>query len=99
MKNARKITKKTINITAKDIEKGIAGNSESCPIALALKRTFKDIKWISVGYQCVNFYTKGYIMVSYISDTPTDARSFMRKFDKNKNIEPAKLTFHFHSPR
>jgi len=78
--------KKTITVTAKDIQKAtdlIAADgprTECCPIALAAKRVFR--KRVRVSYETITVARHKYF------DLPPHAAHFIEKFDNGLYVEP-----------
>ena len=77
-----------IEVTQKDINKGLPGEYALCPIALAFKRrtNFKQVyvnsKSIEVVYtaQKIN-YDKTYML-------PKKAQTFIKRFDRQESVKP-----------
>ena len=71
--------KYVIKVTAKDIESGKREQSGFCPVALALRRTFrearvwKDELWLGSNRSI---------------PTPRAAASFIERFDDGKKVKP-----------
>lgn len=74
-----KVKEITINVTERDIAKGYAGSSSSCPIAFAARRALKGP--VSVG---TNSLTDGRSRI-YL---PHAAVLFIYRFDRYRPVEP-----------
>jgi hypothetical protein len=82
-----------INVTQRDIERGIPGKSSSCPIARAVKRT----RWgrskltVTVGRFTVRAVSLGAWGASAYK-LPEDAQNFVSEFDRARDVEPFSFT-------
>lgn len=79
----------TINVTKKDILKGVREHACKCPIALAIKRKTK--KLVSVD-NISSIYING---VKYQGDTANDIikiDSFIKRFDDGLSVNPMKIS-------
>lgn len=70
----------TINVTQDDIDHGVRGSSEFCPIARAIKREFPVWTYCSVG--------NSYLSIARSDDErgwrlPAEAQRFILDFDTN----------------
>lgn len=73
--------KHTINVTQRDIDKGEQGNTQSCPIARAMKRKFKTDS-VRVGVYVASMRsTKTNEFGTKIIDLPAAATRFIVDFD------------------
>jgi hypothetical protein len=83
----------TIDVTAKDIEKGYQGSCTACPVALAVMRHLKPGLFPSVG-SAVRIHMFG----DYVGHcrgfalTPLVAISFMGDFDAGIKVSPFSFT-------
>lgn len=92
----------TVNVTADHIERGRPTNCASCPIALALKATWKpDVQASThVNETCVVIMirpprdSQWEPMPKHFIKLPTEAIEFIESFDKyaNKEIDPIEFT-------
>lgn len=73
--------RKLIKVTRQDIYSGRRGSSSSCPIALALDRSFNQNGVISVdgNFAQVNLVS---------SKLPRSASRFVTQFDDGKKVKP-----------
>ena len=75
----------TISVTQEDIDNGWQCQSTKCPIALSLKRQFNTDSVVA-GLFAIRVETTFY-------KTSDEAQMWMKKFDWDKNVEPAEFTF------
>ena len=76
-----------IEVTQKDIDKGLKLTCYYCPIALAFKRKVKSEIRCSVAVKTKKvhyFYGKSW--VSY--DLPKEATKFIQRFDNDEPVKP-----------
>ena len=66
--------KLTINVTTADIRNGIREDCDTCPIAIATKRTIGNITRVMVNKYSVLIGRNSYAL-------PLEARDFVRRFD------------------
>ena len=80
-----------ISVTAQDIRRGKRAEPCRCPVALALKRTFK--RKVSVTFTSLEFesYRKG--KESLVRDTPSIVAKFVEAFDDHKPVKPFSFSF------
>lgn len=80
-----------IAVTAQDIRRGKRAEPCRCPVALALKRTFK--RKVRVTFTSFEFesYRKGTKFV--VRDTPTSVAKFVEAFDDRKPVKPFSFSF------
>ena len=76
-----------INVTQEDIDKGEAGISNSCPVALAIKRSYGELVRVTVG--CTRIYISDIQKTKYKTcQTPLEVVNFMCDFDRQNPVEP-----------
>jgi hypothetical protein len=76
---------KKIQVTKKDIRSGDPGFSRSCPVALAVIRTYPDAVAVRVFKELVRIDTR-YMIHSVLN--PRSVQRFVRRFDKGKKVQP-----------
>lgn len=86
-----KLKRVTVNVTARDILKGIRGECKCCPVALALNRLLKKPYATDVGIQAVCYYSITNTGNVYGPDMPEFVSTFIRAFDDNMNPLPFKF--------
>ena len=72
-----------INVTKRNIEKGKRKSCGACPVALALRRTFK-VTEVSVASRIVIFG----LSPQACFETPDEVLRFMDRFDRRCKVEP-----------
>lgn len=72
-----------VRVTAEDIEDGIKGKSDSCPLALALQRRTGTPAYVN----CHNFRYKKATGWTYRS-LSNSGRTFVRDFDRGQRVRP-----------
>jgi hypothetical protein len=77
-----------IQVTQKDIDKGLKSSCYECPIALAFKRKVKNqiLFGYAVNYESIDHFTKDNKW--YIYALPKKAQTFIKRFDGGKPVEP-----------
>jgi hypothetical protein len=75
--------KKVLEIRKSDIDKGVMGDRENCPIALALKRTFNNIDEIEV--------VSSHIVLKLSIPCTKKIEDFIDKFDENGAVKPTRI--------
>lgn len=75
-----------IEVTQKDIDYGIQGESELCPIARAVKRETKR-KNVHVDRSTVEIY-RNKSNGSNFYTLPPKAQTFVRRFDRQESVKP-----------
>lgn len=73
-----------IVVTQEDIEAGQPGQSGSCPIALAIKRTISDASYVEVDQYCY-WEHDGDI---FSASMPNEAQQFINHFDGKMVVFP-----------
>lgn len=86
-----KLKRVTVNVTARDIVKGIRGECRCCPVALALNRLLKKPYATNVGIRSVCYYSITDTGNVYGPDMPEFVSTFIYAFDGNKNPLPFKF--------
>lgn len=78
---------KTIEITQKDIEKGVKSSAARCPVALAIMRAF----------DCENVIVFKYIQVedNICIETPPNVFKWLVDFDYDEEVEPFSFTVEY----
>lgn len=76
------MSRKLIHVTQEDIDKGVRGSSNSCPIARAIKRetdmvNFKVLTWALYNYQ--------HEIICSFSDKTS---SFILEYDLGRRVKP-----------
>jgi hypothetical protein len=75
--------KKTINVTQEDIDNGNNADACACPVALALRRSFKvDDIWVQPYEMSAN----GHVYMN-----PSKVRDFINNFDRGMKVKPFKF--------
>ena len=74
-----------IEVTQNDIDKGIQGECQLCPIARAIKRSsnFKRV-YVNTKYIEVLHYVTG--VKTY--ELPKKAKTFVKRFDRQEPVKP-----------
>jgi len=73
-----------IKMTATDIRRGKAGNANSCPVNLAIKRTLK-IGTITVGRETLSYVHR---RKRFFATLASKVTKWIGAFDAGKNPEP-----------
>lgn len=75
-----------IQVTIDDIAKGVKGVSESCPVALAIKRQLNP-EGVTVGAWNIDWYQSG---KGYWAKLPKDSKvhRFITDFDRGDLVDP-----------
>ena len=73
-----------VEVKQKDIDEAVPGNSKSCPIALALVRTYGRRNW-----------TVGAFLTSFDGswELSPGSKLFIASFDSRLPVKPTKMTF------
>ena len=74
-----------IEVTQKDIDNGVQGECQSCPIALAFKRN-SNIKRVYVNTKSIDVLHYGIGVKSY--ELPKKAKTFIKRFDRQEPVKP-----------
>gem|GEM_PF-4016795 len=82
------VEKLHIEISKADIATGLRNKSDSCPVALALKRAGHT--HITVWSHRLSFFDKAKKQMVHFAATP-DMTSYILEFDKSRKAEPATL--------
>jgi hypothetical protein len=82
----------TISVTAEHIAKGVAGDCELCPVALAILDAFPDLMYISVGLDNIIVGPRG---ARTVIDAPLEVRAFIEVFDGTGDGEPFTFTLDY----
>ncbi len=89
-----KLKRVTVNVTARDIAKGLTAKCDRCPVALAMLRLLSKEYTIAVGISSVR-YCKNIEHLHedcvYGPDMPLITTEFIRAFDSNRNPLPFKF--------
>lgn len=83
-----------IDVTQEDIDKGTPEKSNSCPIALALKRQLPEAEEISVDIVSDFMIDEQ----RYIGDLPKSGEMFIQDFDNHKQVNPFSFEMEFNIP-
>ena len=79
-----------IKVTAGDIKRGVKGDGECCPVALATKRCARVLDvHVSPNHFDIGKWTSP---DSFCGDTPTAVRNFVSDFDAGKKVKPFSFT-------
>lgn len=83
----------TINVTARDLKRGVKGSCGLCPIALAVKRHFPGLL-VSTGFLLVKI-SNASMQEQRRAIMPELASQFVYDFDSFSSVKPFsfKLTF------
>ena len=76
-----------IEVTQKDIDKGLKSTCYYCPIALAFKRKIKSEIALGVAVNAKNvhhFHEKSW----HRYDLPKEAKKFIQRFDSDQPVKP-----------
>ena len=74
-----------IEVTQKDIDKGVQGECQLCPIALAFKRN-SNIKRVYVNTKSIEVLHRETGAKSY--ELPKKAQTFVKRFDRQEPVKP-----------
>lgn len=77
----------TVEVTKEDIENGVRGNAQACPIAQALIRQGHEN--VSVSMSCAYVDTNGERSCYLL---PREARDFVDRYDSKIFVTPFKFT-------
>lgn len=76
-----------VDVTQADIDNGVAGKSESCPVAIAVSRAMESGVRVALGRVFVDdprraqpYFSSGLL--------PLNAREFIGLFDNHKPVQP-----------
>lgn len=75
-------------VNKRNIKMGVRGDCENCPIALALKRTFKT-KDVLVGLNEPYYVTQDNEMVNF--KITKSMERFIERFDEEKPVKPSRF--------
>lgn len=75
-----------IEVTQKDIDNGVQGECQSCPIALAFKRT-SNSKRVYVNTKSIDVCHRGNQGVKTY-ELPKKAQTFVKRFDRQEPVKP-----------
>ena len=73
-----------IEVTQKDIDEGVQGECQLCPIALAFKRKTK-LKHVDVSGKYIVLYRR---KSNNLHELPKEAQTFIKRFDGEKTVKP-----------
>ncbi len=73
-----------IRVKRMDIKQGVRMDGSSCPISLAIQRTTKQPRMVSVGLSTAIFLDTP----SYQSPLPKRAQTFIERFDAQLPVKP-----------
>ena len=73
-----------IEVTQKDINKGVQGECQLCPIARAIKRETKT-KHVEVSSKNVVLYRR---KSNNFHPLPKEAQTFIKRFDGERTVKP-----------
>ena len=76
-----------ITVTAEHIAKGIRGNCEHCPVALALLDAYPDLTYISVGPDAITMQ-HGKDTAEIEVTAPCEVEYFICDFDEGAAVAP-----------
>lgn len=74
-----------IEVTQQDIDNGVPGDAESCPVALACQRTIPGCHDLTVGDDTIEFDIDGDAMAF---DLPAEVATFVHRFDCKDAVAP-----------
>ena len=74
-----------IEVTQKDIDKGVQGEYTLCPIALAVKR-ITNFKRVYVNGKSIDVLQTAKAAKSY--ELPKKAQTFVKRFDRQEPVKP-----------
>jgi hypothetical protein len=86
----------TVRVSQDHINRGISGNCERCPVALALLEAFPEAKSVGVDADLIEIYYQGTVDSDEFG-TPEAAAVFISNFDDNIVGEP--FEFELGNPR
>ena len=69
-----------INITRDYIVKGMPGNCQTCPVALAIHDVIKSPNWVQVTAACIRIISGNDVLNI---KTPAEAARFIQVYDRN----------------
>lgn len=75
-----------IEVTQKDIDNGVQGECELCPIARAVKRETKR-KHVRISREHVEIW-RNKSNGSNFYELPKKAQTFVRRFDRQESVKP-----------
>jgi hypothetical protein len=75
-----------IQVTQKDIDKGLKSSCYECPIAHAFKRKVKIRYGFAVNADSIDHFTKD--TKWYIYALPKEAKKFIQRFDRDQPVKP-----------
>lgn len=83
-----------LNITQDDIDHGVKSSCDSCPISLAMLRTFPNMKQANTGVGRVALVPKKRRMVYRFEPVvDEEARKFIATFDSGRVAKPTTITY------
>ena len=88
MSATKTVAKRTFTVSQEDIDNGLAGDPNACPIVMAAKRMFPygtcctGSNDLSIGVRGVGGYP------IFFGFFPPEARKFIKDFDKGKSVKP-----------
>lgn len=90
-KEKDKLKRVTVNVTARDITKGLVAKCDRCPVALAFNRLLKKPYRANVGITVVKYESITNSGNVYGPMMPLITTEFIRAFDANRNPLPFKF--------
>ena len=84
----------TINVTSQHLTRGIPGDCNTCPVALAIEDAFPNAASVTVGGQYLSFQDGGRVVVLNIPET---GRIAIGAIDRGELLEP--FTFELDYPK
>lgn len=76
----------TINVTAEDIENGVALSCKHCPVSVALRR-ISGAYWAHTDQTEIRI-GKNDVLKSDSYPTPKEVKEFITAFDRDKEVAP-----------
>jgi hypothetical protein len=87
------MTRATVTVTQEDIDKGIRGSDEHCPIALATRRAL-GAPFVVVDCSSITLRDEGQNIYAE-TETPCQACLFVHDFDAGQPVKPITLELTF----
>lgn len=75
-----------IEVTQKDIDNGVQGECQLCPIALAIKST-SNFKRVYVNGKFIEVWHRGNQGIKTY-ELPKKAQTFVKRFDRQEPVKP-----------
>lgn len=81
--------KLSVNVTQDHIARGKRGNSESCPVALAIRELLPEGSYVAVDEDRIYVESRTWVAGTYVkADASDEVVEFEHLFDSGEPVEP-----------